>query len=39
MGTEIDVFGPFEVLSSVGFDVGLVASERPGPVVSSGACG
>ncbi|MEV1159909.1 DJ-1/PfpI family protein [Micromonospora chokoriensis] len=31
---ELDVFGPFEVLSIAGFDVGLVAVERPGPVTS-----
>jgi putative intracellular protease/amidase len=31
---EIDAFGPFEVLSSAGFDVALVAVERPGIVVS-----
>jgi putative intracellular protease/amidase len=31
---EIDVFGPFEVLSAAGFDVALVAVERPGIVVS-----
>src|SRR5262249_35243599 len=31
---EIDVFGPFEVLSSAGFDVALAAVERPGAVVS-----
>ncbi|MEH1129898.1 DJ-1/PfpI family protein [Micromonospora sp. CPCC 206061] len=31
---ELDVFGPFEVLSMAGFDVELVAVERPGPVTS-----
>lgn len=31
---ELDVFGPFEVLSIAGFDVGLVTVERPGPVSS-----
>ncbi|MFG1649445.1 DJ-1/PfpI family protein [Micromonospora sp. NPDC049275] len=31
---ELDVFGPFEVLAIAGFDVGLVAVERPGPVTS-----
>ncbi|MET7375838.1 DJ-1/PfpI family protein [Micromonospora arida] len=31
---ELDVFGPFEVLSMAGFDVALVAVERPGPVTS-----
>jgi putative intracellular protease/amidase len=31
---EIDVFGPFEVLSAAGFEVALVAVERPGIVVS-----
>jgi putative intracellular protease/amidase len=31
---EIDVFGPLEVISSAGFDVALVAVERPGTVVS-----
>jgi transcriptional regulator GlxA family with amidase domain len=31
---EIDVFGPFEALSSAGFHVALVAVERPGVVVS-----
>jgi transcriptional regulator GlxA family with amidase domain len=31
---EIDVFGPFEVLSSAGFRVDLVAVEHPGVVVS-----
>ncbi|MEO3768854.1 DJ-1/PfpI family protein [Micromonospora sp. B9E7] len=31
---ELDVFGPFEVLSMAGFDVALVAVERPGLVTS-----
>ncbi|MFI5924868.1 DJ-1/PfpI family protein [Micromonospora sp. NPDC051543] len=31
---ELDVFGPFEVLSVAGLDVRLVAVERPGPVTS-----
>jgi transcriptional regulator GlxA family with amidase domain len=31
---ELDAFGPFEVLSSAGFDVELVAVHRPGPVRS-----
>jgi len=31
---EIDAFGPFEVLSSAGFDVTLVGVEKPGTVVS-----
>ncbi|MEU7841250.1 DJ-1/PfpI family protein [Micromonospora sp. NPDC049114] len=31
---ELDVFGPFEVLSIAGLDVRLVAVERPGPVTS-----
>ncbi|MCO6010938.1 DJ-1/PfpI family protein [Actinoallomurus purpureus] len=31
---EIDVFGPFEALSSAGFQVALAAVERPGVVVS-----
>ncbi|MEQ4716612.1 DJ-1/PfpI family protein [Nonomuraea sp. B19D2] len=31
---ELDVFGPFEVLSMAGFTVELVAAERPGPVTS-----
>jgi transcriptional regulator GlxA family with amidase domain len=31
---ELDAFGPFEVLSSAGFDVELVAAHRPGPVHS-----
>jgi transcriptional regulator GlxA family with amidase domain len=31
---EIDVFGPFEVMSSAGFDVDLVAVESPGVVMS-----
>ncbi|MCW6007408.1 DJ-1/PfpI family protein [Micromonospora sp. CPCC 205371] len=31
---ELDVFGPFEVLSMAGFDVELVAVERAGPVIS-----
>ncbi|UBU08532.1 DJ-1/PfpI family protein [Nonomuraea gerenzanensis] len=31
---ELDVFGPFEVLSMAGFDVELVAAEQPGPVTS-----
>jgi transcriptional regulator GlxA family with amidase domain len=31
---EIDVFGPFEVLSSAGFHVALAAVERPGVVMS-----
>ncbi|MER7892420.1 DJ-1/PfpI family protein [Micromonospora sp. NPDC094482] len=31
---ELDVFGPFEVLSMAGFSVELVAVERPGPVTS-----
>lgn len=33
---ELDVFGPFEVLSIAGFDVELVAVERPGAVISRG---
>jgi transcriptional regulator GlxA family with amidase domain len=31
---EIDVFGPFEVLSAAGFEVALVAVEQPGMVTS-----
>ncbi|WP_229705821.1 DJ-1/PfpI family protein [Micromonospora sonchi] len=31
---ELDAFGPFEVLSSAGFDVELVVGHRPGPVRS-----
>ncbi|MEV2237987.1 DJ-1/PfpI family protein [Micromonospora sp. NPDC049891] len=31
---ELDAFGPFEVLSSAGFDVDLVVVDRPGPVRS-----
>lgn len=31
---ELDAFGPFEVLSSAGFDVELVAVRKPGPVRS-----
>jgi transcriptional regulator GlxA family with amidase domain len=31
---ELDAFGPFEVLSSGGFDVELVVAGRPGPVRS-----
>lgn len=31
---ELDVFGPFEVLSSAGFQVDLVTAEEPGSVVS-----
>jgi transcriptional regulator GlxA family with amidase domain len=31
---EIDAFGPFEVLSSAGFDVEFVTAEQPGKVVS-----
>jgi transcriptional regulator GlxA family with amidase domain len=31
---EIDAFGPFEVLSSAGFDVALVGVDKPGVVVS-----
>ncbi|MBB5779644.1 DJ-1/PfpI family protein [Nonomuraea jabiensis] len=31
---ELDVFGPFEVLSMAGLTVELVAAERPGPVTS-----
>jgi putative intracellular protease/amidase len=33
---ELDVFGPFGVLSMAGFDVELVAVERPGLVTSKG---
>lgn len=33
---ELDVFGPFEGLSMAGFDIELVAVERPGPVTSKG---
>ncbi|MDH2426130.1 DJ-1/PfpI family protein [Sphaerisporangium sp. TRM90804] len=31
---ELDVFGPFEVVSMAGLDVELVAVERPGPVTT-----
>ncbi|SFD22482.1 MULTISPECIES: DJ-1/PfpI family protein [Micromonospora] len=31
---ELDAFGPFEVLSSAGFEVDLVVAEGPGPVRS-----
>jgi transcriptional regulator GlxA family with amidase domain len=31
---EVDVFGPFEVLATAGFEVELVAPDRPGTVVS-----
>lgn len=31
---EIDIFGPFEVLSAAGFETALVAVEKPGAVVS-----
>ncbi|MEU1400682.1 hypothetical protein ABZ403_32110 [Micromonospora zamorensis] len=35
---ELDVFGPFEVLSMAGMDVRLVAVERPGMVTSMRVC-